>query len=351
MDWQTIASEPHAWLDLAGPSSDIVISTRVRLARNIVDVPFPERLEEGGRRELLEQVLRAASLSSSLSQARFIDMKEASKTERQFLMERHLISPEMAFDDHARGVLIGPGQLVTLMINEEDHLRLQSFSPGFSLRQAYNKVNKADNELGDHLAYAFDAEWGFCTRCPTNAGTGLRVSCLLHLPALAASGDLERVLAGLAQMNVAARGFYGESSKAIGNLIQISNTMTLGHSEQEYLENMDRVIQSVMHVERQCREAFLEPKRKAVVEDQVWRSWGLLRNARLISYDEAMSLISQIRLGLQMGLQVPAKAATLNQVMLITQPAHLQLFKGRALKTEERDRARASLIREKLGGE
>ncbi len=349
MDWESIAKEPHVWLDAAGPSSDMVISTRVRLARNVVDVPFPARLGEVERRQLIEQVLRAASLSASLTKARYIDLTEAKKIERQFLMERHLISPEMAFEEKDRGVLIGPGQEVTLMIHEEDHLRLQSFAPGFALRQAHAKVDKADTELGEHLPYAFDAEWGFSTRCPTNTGTGMRVSCLLHLPALAAGGDLGRVLEGLTQMNVAARGFYGERSNAIGDLIQISNAMTLGHSEQEYLDNMERVIQSVMHYEHQRREALREPKRRAVVEDQVWRAWGLLRHARLISYDETMSMISQIRLGLHLGLQIPVKASTLNHVMLVTQPAHLQLLKGSTLKAEERDRMRASIIREKLG--
>ena len=348
MNWQDIFQEPHVWLETAGPSGDVVISSRVRLARNVVDVPFHARLNSAGRRALVEQVLRAASTAPSLASARYIDLMETKKAERQFLMERHLISPEMAFDDLDRGVLVGPGQTVTLMIHEEDHLRLQSFAPGLALEDAYTKADKTDSELGERLPFAFDAEWGYCTRCPTNIGTAMRASCLLHLPALAMNGDIDRVLDGLAQMGVAARGFYGERSKAIGDLFQISNATTLGHSESEFLGTIERVVQSIAHYERQSREALNEPRRRGEVEDEIWRSWGLLRHARLISYDETMSLVSQVRLGLYLGLPLPVKAATLNHLMLVTQPAHLQLLKGSALKADERDRARATLVRENL---
>jgi protein arginine kinase len=348
MNWENFFKEPHVWLDASGPSGDVVVSSRVRLARNLVDVPFPARLNSEGRHVLVEQVLNAARTSATLASARYVDLSLAKKTERQFLMERHLVSSEMVADDQERGVLIGPGQDVTLMIHEEDHLRLQSFSAGLSLREAYAKADRADTELGEQLPFAFDAEWGFCTRCPTNAGTGLRASCLLHLPALAINGDIERVLDGLAQMGVAARGFYGERSKAIGDLFQISNAVSLGHTEMELLETIERVVQSILHYERQGRQSLLEPRRKSATEDQIWRSWGLLLHARLISYDETMSHLSQVRLGLQMGLPLPVKPATLNHLMLVTQPAHLQLLKGSTLKAEERDRWRATLIRKKL---
>ena len=348
MSWETIFKEPHVWLDSPGPSSDVVISSRVRLARNVIDIPFPARLNSEGRRQLIEQVLQASRSSPTLSAAQYVDLSLLKKTERQFLMERHLVSPEMVHDDKERGVLIGPGQEITLMINEEDHLRLQSFTAGLALREAYAKAERADTELGERLPFAYDAEWGYCTRCPTNAGTGLRASCLLHLPALEANGDIDRILDGLAQMGVTARGFYGERSRAIGDLFQISNSVALGQSERELIENIDRVVQSIMNYERQSRQAFWEPRRRAASEDQIWRAWGLLRHARLISYDEAMSHLSHVRWGLQMGLPLPVKPATLNHLMLVTQPAHLQLLKGSALKAEERDRWRATLIREKI---
>ena len=348
MNWESIFKEPHVWLDSTGPSSDVVISSRVRLARNLVDLPFPARLNSEGRHKLIEQVLKAARSSPNLTSAQYIDLSLTKRTERQFLMERHLISAEMVADDQERGVLIGPGQDVTLMIHEEDHLRLQSFSPGLALREAYTKADHADMELGERLPFAFDAEWGFCTRCPTNAGTGMRASCLLHLPALVMNGDIDRILEGLTQMGVTARGFYGERSKAIGDLFQISNSVTLGHTENELLETIDRVVQSILHYERQSREALIDPRHRVTAEDQIWRAWGLLRHARLISYDEAMSHLSQVRLGLQTGLPLPVKPATLNHLMMVTQPAHLQLLKGSSLKAEERDRWRATLIREKL---
>jgi len=176
MNWEAIFKEPHVWLDASGPSSDVVLSTRVRLARNLVDIPFPARLNSEGRHRLVEQVLQAAHSSPSLASAATIGLTDAKKIERQFLMERHLISPEMVVEDQERAVLIAPGQEITLMINEEDHLRLQSFAAGLALRDAYAKADRVDTELGERLPYAFDAEWGFCTRCPTNMGPGMRAS-------------------------------------------------------------------------------------------------------------------------------------------------------------------------------
>jgi len=348
MNWEAIFKEPHVWLGASGPSGDIVISSRVRLARNVVDIPFPARLNSEGRHKLIEQVLQSARSAPTLAAAQYIDLSHAKKVERQFLMERHLVSAEMVMTDDERGVLIAPGQDVTVMINEEDHLRLQSFSPGLALHDAYTKADRADIELGEKLPYAFDTEWGFCTRCPTNAGTGMRASCLLHLPALVMNGDINRVLEGLAPMGVTARGFYGEKSKAIGDLFQISNTIALGQTENEFLETINRVVQSILNYERQSRDALMDPKKRIAAEDQIWRSWGLLRHARLISYDEAMAHLSQIRLGLQVGLPIAINPATLNHLMLVTQPAHLQLLKGSTLKAEERDRWRATLIREKI---
>jgi protein arginine kinase len=349
VNWESIYQEPHVWLDSSGPSGDVVLSTRVRLARNLANRPFPARLDAEGRKALMEQVLAASRETATFKAAHYIPLTETKKTERQFLVERHLVSPEMACDEQDRGVLIGPGQVLTLMINEEDHLRLQSFAAGLALKEAHAKADRADTELGECLPYAFDAEWGFCTRCPTNAGTGMRASCLLHLPALVFNGDIQRVLEGLTPMGVTARGFYGERSKAIGELFQISNSVSLGHSEGELLEILERVVQSLLHYERQSRQALFDARRRPSTEDHIWRAWGLLRHARLISYDETMSLLSQVRLGLQMGLPIPVKAATLNNLMLVSQPAHLQLLKGSTLKAEERDRWRATLIREKLG--
>lgn len=348
MNWENIALEKHVWLDGLGAASDVVISSRVRLARNIVDVPFPARLDREGQRALLDKVSSAIQHATSFKKSQYIDLTQSKKVEREFLMERHLISSEMAYDSAERGVIIGQGQQMTLMINEEDHLRLQSFDAGLSLHQAWKRADQADSELSEFLPMAFDAEWGYSTRCPTNAGTGLRASCLLHVPGLVMSGDIERILDGLGPMGVTARGFYGERSKALGDLLQISNTATLGHSESEFIQNVTRVVESLMHYERQAREALMEPTMRTQTEDIIYRAWGILRSARLISYDEAMHLLSRVRLGLQMGISLPVLPAILNHLMLMTQPAHLQLAKGSVLKASERDRFRAELIRQRL---
>lgn len=349
MNWEALYEEPHVWSENSGPQCDVVLSSRIRLARNLVDRPFPARLDQAGQEAVLQQVVKAAGGTTSLNSAELVDLQRTRRIERQFLVERHLISPEMAQDGGERGVLISPDRRLSVMINEEDHIRLQRFAPGLSLRETWDQADRADSELGDLLPIAFDSEWGFCTRCPTNVGTGMRASCLLHLPALAVNGDLDRVLDGLPQMGVTARGFYGEKSKAIGDLFQISNATSLGHSEQELLENIERVVLGITQYERQARQSLLEPRQRAASEDQVFRAWGILLHARLISYDEAMTLLSNVRLGLQMGFSVPVRANVINQLMLITQPGHLQMNRGSALRAEERDRLRASIIRQKLG--
>lgn len=352
MNWQEIFKAPHPWLDHKAPSNDVVLSSRVRLARNLVDIPFPARLDAAKRHAVVTQVRQAQSAAPVLKLASYIDLMETKKVERRFLMERHIISPEHALDESTleRGVLISPSQHVYIMVNEEDHLRIQAFEAGLALHTAHQRADRLDAELGERLSFAFDSEWGFCTRCPTNAGTGMRASCLLHLPALVMNGDIDRVLEGLAPLGVTARGYYGERSKALGDLIQLSNAVSLGHSERELIENLERVVQSLMHYERQSREALLEPRRRGATEDQLFRAWGILRNARLISYDETMSLLSQVRLGQHLGFKLPVQTATLNDLMLVTQPAHLQLLKGGTLRAEERDRARAAMIRQALGG-
>jgi protein arginine kinase len=348
MNWEHLFNEPHVWSENQGPQNDVVLSSRIRIARNLLDRPFPARLDYAGQREVLHEVVEAAAATPSLANAEYVNLHETRKLERQFLMERHLISPEMASEEGERGVLISPSRHLSLMINEEDHLRLQSFESGLALREAWKRADVADSELGEKLPFAYDSEWGFCTRCPTNVGTGMRASCLLHLPALAVNGDIDRVLEGLPSLGVTARGFYGEKSKAIGDLFQISNSTSLGHSEEELIENIERVVHGLIQYERQAREGLNNPHQRTISEDQVFRAWAILLHARLISYDEAMTLLSNVRLGLQMGFPIPVKPNIVNQLMLITQPGHLQLIKGSTLKAEERDRWRAVIIRNKL---
>lgn len=349
MNWQQIMDSNHLWLNGQGAQNDVVISSRIRLARNLVEAAFPARLDAQSQHAVLTRVKEAVETSPSFVSSVLIDMAETKKLDRQFLMERHLISPEMAFGEGYRGVAIRPGQGLTLMINEEDHIRLQSFQSGLGLTAAWKLADKADNELSERLNFAFDGDWGFCTRCPTNMGTGMRASALLHLPALVLGGDLQKILASLAQMGVTARGFYGERSKALGDLYQISNGTSLGQSETELLETIERVVNTLAQHERQSREALKSGTRQGMTEDGVYRAWGILRHARSMSYDEAMSLMSHVRLGLELDMNLPVDTATLNHLMLVTQPAHLQLLKGSALKAEAASRWRATLIRQTLG--
>jgi protein arginine kinase len=348
MNWEPYFTQRPAWLEGTGEANDVVLCSRIRLARNLADTPFPARLTREGQEQVLRKVAEASAGVPSLRPHEFVALSSLKKLERQFLMERRLISPEMAFEEGEQAVLIGPQQLVTLMVNEEDHLRLQAFQPGLSLRAGWHIANQIDDELSQQLPFAFDEDWGYCTRCPTNVGTGMRASCLVHLPALVMNGDIQRVLEELARMGVSARGLYGERSKAWGDLFQISNARSLGQSETEIVEMVEQVIQSLVHYERKSREGLGDVKHHQATEDTIYRAWGILRNARVISYDEAMLLLSRVRLGLAMGFDLPVTPAMLNNLMILTQPAHLQLLKGGPLKAEDRDCWRAALIRHKL---
>jgi protein arginine kinase len=348
MNWEVYFTQKSGWMDGSGPLNDLVISSRVRLARNLADVPFPSRLSPDGQKAVFERVTKASLATAAMAKSEVIALRDIKKVERQFLMERQLISPEIAAEDGHQGVLVAPGQRLSVMINEEDHLRLQSVEAGLDLVQAWRRADAVDSQLGEPLDFAFDSEWGFCTRCPTNAGTGMRASCLLHLPALVLTGDVQQVLSDLPPLGVTARGFYGEGSKALGDLFQISNNTSLGRTEPEIVENIRRVVEGIAHYERKGREALMDARHRARTEDAIYRAWGLLRTARLISYDEAMLLLSRVRLGIQMGFDLPVEPAVLNGLMILAQPAHLQMLKGSSLKTEERDMWRAALIRQKL---
>jgi len=346
-DWHAFIKPKHGWLTGAGPESDVVLTSRIRLARNLADRPFPARLNRSAQQAVVDDV-RAGCEATVFKASRCIDVSALRKLERQFLVERHLISPELACMEGARAVIVHDDDPMALMINEEDHVRLQVFEPGLSLGRAWNRADRVDSQLGEKLPFAFDAEWGYCTRCPTNVGTGMRSSCLVHLPALRLTGDLQPVLDDLRPMGVSARGFYGEGTKATGDLFQLSNTASLGNTEEEIIGKVKEVVQSLVRFERRAREALATAKNGALTEDGVHRAWGILRNARLISYDEAMTMLSRIRLGLQMGLDLPARLETVNELMVMTQPAHLQLFKGSPMKAAERDQSRAALIRQAL---
>jgi protein arginine kinase len=344
------------WLKGSGPESDIIISSRLRLARNLTDYPFNTQASPQSRKEvevLLKEVLTGNGIGRGLT---YISLGHAPVLDRQVLLERHLISKEHAAvgKDHGagvveRGVAISRQETLAIMVNEEDHLRLQVLRSGIQFKEAWEELNAIDDALARNLKYAFSPQFGYLTCCPTNVGTGLRVSVMLHLPAIVIAKQLDKVFEALSRINFAVRGFFGEGSQAMGDFYQISNQVTLGKAEEEMIDEMEKVIPQIIEFERTCRQKLVDGSRERL-EDSVWRSYGLLTTARYITTEETMERLSALRLGVHLGLldSVPIKA--INELFICTQPGHLQKIEGKALEPEERDAARASLIRRKLGG-
>ncbi len=336
------------WLKGSGPESDIVMSSRIRLARNLADYPFIRRCTDIDRANIEAMVRERLVADPRFSNLVFINVSSLEDVDRQFLVERQLISRELANAEGARSVAIDENEQLSLMVNEEDHFRIQVMKSGLDLHSAYEKINQLDDIIESHVNYAFHPMYGYLTGCPTNVGTGLRASCMLHLPSLVLTKQVHKVLQALAKLNLAARGLYGEGTQATGNFFQFSNQMTLGQPEEEIIENLASVIRQVVEHEKDARE-HLKDKRKAKFEDQIWRALGILKSARLISSSEATQLLSMVHLGILMGLvQSGLTKEDLNALFLLIQPAHLQKITAKTLNSSERDVCRADLIRERL---
>jgi len=335
-----------AWLD-GGAESDVIVSSRVRLARNIAGHTFMSRASISERREMAEELRLAVEKALSGAAIQYFDLETMDALDRQVLVERHLISREHAEAEGPRGVAVALDETVSVMINEEDHLRMQSLQGGFEVESAWQNINLIDDAIEALVPYAFDAEYGYLTACPTNVGTGIRVSVMLHLPALSMTRELQRVFAAASKIDFIVRGLYGEGTEAHGDFYQVSNQKTLGRSEREILDNLEVVIPQIIRYERKVRNALFAEHRSQV-EDRVCRASGILANARMISSDEALHLLSQLRLGISLGLVDSIDMATINRLFIHTRPAHLQKLEGRELSTQERDIARASHIRKCL---
>jgi protein arginine kinase len=336
------------WLRGGQDENGIVVSCRARLARNLTSAVFAHRAGDTDRARVVDQVLEATRHSVQLGRASYLAMEELGGNERRVLVERHLVSLALADGAGPRGVVFTGDESLSVMINEEDHLRLQAMVPGLQAAAAWERVSALDDDLGRGLDYAHHQRWGYLTACPTNAGTGLRVSALIHLPGLVLSDDMERVVRGLTQMSCSVRGFYGEGTNALGNLFQLSNQTTLGRSEEELVAELTQVTRHLIEFERDAQERLMK-EAAAKVEDKVWRAYGLLCNARVLSSHEFMSLLSAVRLGRTLQLIDTVPSGFMNQLMIATQPAHLQAECGRELSAEERDVRRASLVRQRLG--
>lgn len=336
------------WVSGDGPHSGIAVTTRVRLARNLAERKFPTHPDQSERREVLEEVRQAIKSLPDGDSYVWYELDEQIPLERRLLMERHLISRELADGAGPRAVAVNPDSSLSIMINEEDHLRLQCLLSGLSVQEAYDRVNRLDDLLSERLNFAFDPGYGYLTSCPTNVGTGLRVSVMLHLPALVMTRHIEKVFRSVYEMRMAVRGFYGEGTEALGELYQISNQITCGRSEMDIIEDMEAVIGAIIQYEEKARTELASSERSQL-EDRVWRSWGLLRNARLMSSEEAMRHLSSLRLGVVMGVFDSIDLQELQRLFLYTQPAHLQRIEGKELESGARDLARARYIRHQLG--
>ncbi|MFH1860944.1 MAG: protein arginine kinase [bacterium] len=345
MTLKTFLENPAAWLDGSGPLSEIVISSRIRLARNIARLPFTCWAKDKYLKEVITQVKSAVKNNPFLSNSVILDMENTDSMIRQFLVERHLISPE-----HAKGkigaVVIGDKEMVNIMINEEDHLRIQTFSSGLQLSSTWNTINQIDDKMSEKLEYAFSLEWGYLTACPTNVGTGMRASVMIHLPALSITKQIGKILHAVSHLGLAIRGIHGEGSESSGNLFQISNQVTLGRQEEEILDNVEKITQKIIHEEQAAREQILKQSR-IQIEDQVYRAMAILCASRIISFQESMELLSAVRLGVGINMiSIPVKV--LNELLISVQPAHIQILVQDQQSPIEKDVVRASVIQKKM---
>ncbi len=348
MKLSRIIANSGAWLSGDGPHRHIVVSSRVRLARNLKSKPFPGWAKKAERIEVLKSVKEAVENLPEMEDAFSENLEALSPLEKQVLVERHLISREHAAKGVGSAVVMNVPQTLSFMINEEDHLRMQAICCGLQLGKVFSMINQADSELEPMLDFAFHARLGYLTACPTNVGTGMRASAMLHLPGLVMSEQMNKIINSVNKIGLAVRGLHGEGTEAMGNLFQVSNQTTLGETEEEIIERLDKVIQTVIEHERNARTLLLQRKPVTLL-DQIGRAYGVLSHAHSISSKEALNLLSVIKLGVDLDLFPDAHRFPVDELFIETQPAHLQ--KGAQMQkmtAEERDTLRAALIRAKL---
>jgi protein arginine kinase len=336
------------WVKGEGGGNRIVITSRLRLARNLKDHPFPGWAKKADREKILALIQPAVSALPEMNHAIINDsMEHFTPLEKQVLVEQHLISREHAAKNVGSGLLVNKPRTLSVMINEEDHLRLQAIKSGLQLKNVWKLVDKVDTELEEKLDFAFSPQIGFLTACPTNVGTGMRASVMLHLPALVLSEQITQVIKAVNKIGLAVRGLYGEGTEALGNLFQVSNQMTLGEAEQEIIEKLHKVIAQVIDLEEKGRQKLLQDKGR-MVADQVGRAYGILQHSYSISSKEALNLLSIVRLGVDLEMFPEDLRQAVDELFISTQPAHLQKDYEKKLTTEERDGLRADLLRERL---
>jgi protein arginine kinase len=342
-----LAQQTGEWMRGNGPESDIVMSSRVRLARNLAGFPFVRKCVDSDRVGIASAVRRAIDALPLSGETEYVDVAKLGDLDRQFLMERQLISHELSEAEGARAVILDPNERFSIMVNEEDHLRLQVMQSGLALDSAWQRMNELDDLLESKLTYAFSKKLGYLTACPTNVGTGLRVSVMLHLPALVATKQIDKVFRAFGKINVAVRGLFGEGSQFMGDLYQVSNQMTLGKSETTLLERVSEVVPRLIEYERKAREFLLNEDRDDL-NDHVSRALGILCTAKRISSEETMHYLSKVRMGVNLGLIDHIPIPTVNKLFIHTQPAHLQKLCGETLSVSARNTFRANYLQQHL---
>ncbi|WP_442602693.1 protein arginine kinase [Paenibacillus sp. KN14-4R] len=339
------------WMKGDGPDSDVVISSRVRIARNLRGVPFPMLATNAQSEQVLNQVTEAVASEElgTIGNFTIVPLSELNELEKKVLVEKHLISPNLANDSRNGAVVLSEQESVSVMVNEEDHLRIQCLYQGFQVKEAWDLASQIDDVFESHLNYGYDEKKGYLTCCPTNVGTGIRASVMMHLPALVLTQQINRILSAVTQVGLAVRGLYGEGSEAVGNIFQISNQITLGQSEEEIINNLHSVARQIIEHERaERRKLMLEMKTRII--DRVSRSLGTLTYAAIMDSKEAAQRLSDVRLGIDLGIIENVSPTALNELLVMTQPGFLQQIAGVKLSAEERDIRRAQIIRDQLNG-
>lgn len=344
-----ISKARTSWMSSDGPDSEIVLTSRIRLARNIQDVKFPLLFSKEAAENTIQQVENSLLKDSNqpFGEMELLAMNELNTLEKRVLVEKHLISPQLAEQSPYGAVILSEDEEISIMINEEDHIRIQCIKPGLQIEEAFKEADTIDDLIEKKINYAYHAEMGYLTSCPTNIGTGLRASVMMHLPGMVLSQQMNRIIPAIQQLGLVVRGIYGEGSEALGNIFQISNQITLGRSEKDIIEELKSVVTQLIEREKEARNALAQTS-NIQLEDRVFRSYGILCNSRIMETKEAAKCLSDVRLGIDMGYIKNVSKNILNELMILTQPGFLQLYAGEQMNPNDRDIRRASLIRERL---
>ncbi len=339
----------NKWYIDKGPDSDVVISSRVRLARNVKNYPFPHKTTPDMQQEIVEKTKEAlfAGNQKMLEIFRYIDFAHLDTIDKAVLVEKHLVSKELLESNRFSGLLLSNDEQISIMINEEDHLRIQCMATGMQLSKAWEICNNLDDLLSEKMDFAWFENIGYLTSCPTNIGTAIRASIMMHLPALTITGYIKPILEALGKLGMAVRGLYGENTEASGNMYQVSNQITLGKSEEDIILSIKNIAQQIIEQERTLRQELFNQNRIRL-EDKIFRSFGILRNARLMDTKETLKLLSDVRLGVDMGIIRDIEIQDVNEIMLLIQPGGLQKKTGRVLKPDESDSYRAEFVRQMM---